>query len=224
MRILGTDISPLALAHARIGRYRSRSVRDVGAAARARWLYEDGDRMVVGDPLRALVTFARHNLVRDPFPPLGEAPFDLILCRNVLIYFDTPTVGRVLASFESARAPSGDAGARGGGRAVREREPDRRRRRSAAGRPAAAAPPAGAAGAARLVRARTAPPATSSAVSRSWSVIEPAAAVTSLRRALYAEPDFGLAAFKLGGAHEALGDVRVGGARLPAGAAGARPA
>ena len=36
---------------------------------------------------------------------------------------------------------------------------------------------------------------------------EPAAAVASLRRALYAEPGFGLAAFKLGGEHEALGDV-----------------
>ena len=205
VRILGTDISPLALAHARIGRYRSRSLRDVDAAARARWLHEDGDRMVVGDPLRALVTFARHNLVRDPFPPLGEAPFDLILCRNVLIYFDTPTVGRVLASFESAREPSG-ALVLGAADVLC----------ASASRIGVVPPPPAARPPLRRPLGRPAPPASPPAVGaasdfeRGLEELErdqPAAAVTSLRRALYAEPDFGLAAFKLGGAHEALGDV-----------------
>jgi chemotaxis protein methyltransferase CheR len=163
----------------------------------------------VAEPLRALVAFARHNLVRDPFPPLGEAPFDLILCRNVLIYFDTPTVGRVLASFEHARAPGGELvlGAADTLCASATRigvvtlgspaAPAPRRLRRPLGRsaPAPGAQPAhGAAddfrrGLEELERA------------------EPAAAVTSLRRALYADPGFGLAAFKLGGAHEALGDV-----------------
>jgi len=209
VQILATDISAAALAHARIGRYRSRSVRDVAPATRARWLYEDGDRLVVGDPLRALVTFARHNLVSDAFPPHGEAPFDLILCRNVLIYFDTPTVGRVLASFESARTSAGQL-ILGAADVLC----------ASASRIGVAPAPASAPAVPRVLRrplGRVAAPlgdnrarGAAGDFERGLEELErdePAAAVTSLRRALYAEPGFGLAAFKLGGAHEALGDV-----------------
>jgi len=211
VHILATDISADALAHARAGRYRARSVREVGPAMRARWLSADADRQVVGEPLRSLVTFARHNLVRDPFPPLGEAPFDLILCRNVLIYFDTPTVGRVLASFEHARAAGGElvlgaadvlcaSATRIGVLTLRPAPGDPAPRRLLR-RPLG-----------RLAPAPSAEPAHGAAedFQRGLEELErdqPAAAVTSLRRALYAEPGFGLAAFKLGGAHEALGDV-----------------
>jgi chemotaxis protein methyltransferase CheR len=209
VRILASDISAGALAHARAGRYSERSVRELDPAARARWLREDGDRLVVADPLRALVTFARHNLIRDPFPPLGEAPFDLILCRNVLIYFDTPTVGGVLASLEGARALTGELilGAADVLCASASRID------AAAALPTAPAP-------GRVLRrplGRLAPPPSSELATgaaedfqRGLEELErddPAAAVTSLRRALYADPGFGLAAFKLGRAHEALGDV-----------------
>ena len=100
--ILATDISPDALGRARLGVYRSRSVRELEPALRTRYFGRQAGDLVVGDRLRALVAFARHNLVRDAFPPAGEAPFDLILCRNVLIYFDGQTVGRVLESFQRA--------------------------------------------------------------------------------------------------------------------------
>jgi chemotaxis protein methyltransferase CheR len=212
VRILATDISPLALAHARAGRYRARSVHTVGPAMRARWLHADGDHIVVGEPLRALVTFARHNLIRDPFPPLGEAPFDLILCRNVLIYFGAPTVAGVLESFEQARAPTWELvlGAADVlcASATRIRAPVRL---GPALPPLPLQPlrrPLG-----RLVPSPQADVAHDAAsdFERGLAELErdePAAAVTSLRRALYAEPGFGLAAFKLGGAHEALGDVQ----------------
>ena len=61
----------------------------------------------VNERLRALVEFRRHNLVRDPIPPAGEQPFDVILCRNVLIYFDRPTVEHILGALERALAPAG---------------------------------------------------------------------------------------------------------------------
>jgi chemotaxis protein methyltransferase CheR len=208
--ILATDISPDALARARVGSYRSRSVRDLGPVMRTRHLRADGELLVVGERLRELVTFARHNLIRDPFPPLGEPPFDLILCRNVLIYFDSATVGRVLASLERALASTGtlvlgaadalcataarmaDAGALGGAPAASPSRPLRR--------------PLG-----RLpVPVRAADPHDAADYfQRGLEALErddPAAAVDSLRRALYVAPDFGLAAFKLGAAHEALGD------------------
>jgi len=207
--ILATDISADALARARMGRYRSRSVRGIGPALRARYLRQEGDGLLVGEELRSLVRFARHNLIRDPFPPLGEAPFDLILCRNVLIYFDSETVGRVLASFERARAPSGSLVlgtadvlcASASRMAMAAAPPARlpvspgRTLRQPLGRlPAAARTPVGA------------PEYFQQGLAELESG-DPAAAVTSLRRALYLDPHFGLAAFKLGGAHEAVGDL-----------------
>ena len=61
--------------------------------------------VVAGEPLRRLVGFGRHNLVGDPATGTGQ--FDLIVCRNVLIYFDGDTVERVIGSLERALAPGG---------------------------------------------------------------------------------------------------------------------
>ena len=97
---------------------------------------------------------------------------------------------------------------------MREREPDRRtpaRRAGARRRRALRARCAARSVACRRPplasrRSRTTRPTTSSAGSGSSSATIPPAAVGSLRRALFIESDFGLAAFKLGSAHEALGD------------------
>jgi chemotaxis protein methyltransferase CheR len=106
--ILATDISEAALMRGRRGAYRPRSTRELRPDHRARYFREDGDRLVVGDRLRSLVTFRRHNLARDPSPPAGETAFDLVLCRNVLIYFDTETVDRVVGALNGALARHGE--------------------------------------------------------------------------------------------------------------------
>ena len=72
-------------------------MRDVSDARRERFFAADGRRSSVGEQLRSMVRLRRHNLVADPAPPAGEAPFDLILCRNVLIYFGAKTVEAVVA-------------------------------------------------------------------------------------------------------------------------------
>jgi chemotaxis protein methyltransferase CheR len=107
VRVLATDIAPAALEQAVRGRYGKRSMRAVPERARERYFTAEHGLMSVGERLRALVAFSRHNLVRDPFPPAGEQPFDVILCRNVLIYFDRQTVERVLGALEGALAPAG---------------------------------------------------------------------------------------------------------------------
>ena len=128
--ILATDISEGALRRARKGEYRTRSTRELDPSLRRRYFREDADRLVAGEQLRALVTFARHNLVHDPLPPLGQARFDLILCRNVLIYFDSETVDRVTAALDGALVPGGtlilgaaDALCRGAARPPRRTRP-----------------------------------------------------------------------------------------------------
>jgi len=106
--VLGTDISGAALAAAAAGRYHERAVRDLEPALRLRYLDRQADgSYLVADRLRSLVRFRRHNLVRDPAPPPGEVGFDLVACRNVLIYFDPPLVEQVIRSLERSLQPDG---------------------------------------------------------------------------------------------------------------------
>jgi chemotaxis methyl-accepting protein methylase len=107
VRVLATDIAPAALEQAIAGRYGVRAVRALQGGVRERYFSNVHGVSCVSERLRALVEFRRHNLVRDPIPPAGEQPFDVILCRNVLIYFDRPTVERILGALERALAPAG---------------------------------------------------------------------------------------------------------------------
>ncbi len=234
--ILATDVSISALEHARSARYRPRSVQQLPAPLKSRWLQPTGDgSFEVDERLRALVRFRRHNLVREPAPPLGEDRFDFVVCRNVLIYFDTPTVERVIASLEGAVRPTGTmvlgaadtlcgaamrvaaAGtapppppSRVGGVARALRQPlGREDDLLAQGLSAADEGRAGDALAivARLLREQ---PLNADAYFVRGLVEldegEPARAVLSFRRALYVDPAFGLAAFQLARAHDAVGD------------------
>jgi len=105
--ILATDISMRALRRAEEAVYSERSTRDLSPTRRDRFLVRDGVRSAVSEQLRALVRLRRHNLVADPAPPPGEVAFDLVLCRNVLIYFGPETVETVVRSLESALQPGG---------------------------------------------------------------------------------------------------------------------
>ena len=103
-RVLATDVSARALAAAREGVYGPRALRKLPAALADRWL-EGAGTLRVKEPVRALVTFARHNLMAAEAAPGG--PFDVVLCRNVLIYFDEATAARVVGRLAAALAPGG---------------------------------------------------------------------------------------------------------------------
>lgn len=82
-RIQATDVDETILAQARAGAYTEHQMVGVSNARRARFFDRQGDRWVVGPELRGMVSWRRHDLLRDPF--LIEQ--DLIACRNVVIYF-----------------------------------------------------------------------------------------------------------------------------------------
>lgn len=103
-QILATDVSERALERARAGVYGPWSLRQEAPAWASRYFSGTSMRVEVEPPVRALVRFARHNLCTEPPPDTG---FDLVLCRNVLIYFDAPTVERVLATLTRAVRPGG---------------------------------------------------------------------------------------------------------------------
>jgi chemotaxis protein methyltransferase CheR len=103
-RVLGTDVSARALAVARQGRYGAWSLRQLPAALRARHFDGAADQVEIKAPLRELVRFERHNLLG---PPPPAAPFDLVVCRNVLLYFRPAPARALLQRLHGALAPGG---------------------------------------------------------------------------------------------------------------------
>lgn len=105
--ILATDISNRALARARSGELGRRSLRQRPQnGLDVRWLDADDTRVRVHDDIRRAITWQRVNLVEaDAIAALGR--FDVIICRNVLIYFGDDTAKRVVGNLTSALSPSG---------------------------------------------------------------------------------------------------------------------
>jgi chemotaxis protein methyltransferase CheR len=104
-RVLATDVSSRALEAARTGEYGAWSLRRLSPELLARRFEPVGlGAHRVGVAARALVEFRRHNLVAEG-PPDG--PFDVVVCRNVLIYFEPPTAAAVLDRLAGALRPGG---------------------------------------------------------------------------------------------------------------------
>ncbi|HZV75872.1 MAG TPA: CheR family methyltransferase [Conexibacter sp.] len=245
LALLATDLSAAALRRAERGRYGGRSVRQVEAPLRERHFGRDGAHLLVGEPLRRLAAFRRHNLVTDATP---VERFDLVLCRNVLIYFDPPTVERVVERLEGTLAPGGMLLLGAADRLCRLPSSRVSRHPAQAGDPARRQAPASPAATTatrrwRAVHRDDEPVVLDGAMATALAAadagrLDDAIAVTervlaadpldadahfvrgiahlgsgdaataagSLRRALYVDPGFALAAFQLGRAYDALGD------------------
>ncbi|HUQ46389.1 MAG TPA: protein-glutamate O-methyltransferase CheR [Gemmatimonadaceae bacterium] len=94
-RILGTDLSRRRLAAAKRGRYGKWSLRGVAPAMVNRYFQPCGSGFEIVPLIRSAVRFEYLNLGAEFGALLGAGGFDLIVCRNVLIYFDSDTVARV---------------------------------------------------------------------------------------------------------------------------------
>jgi len=108
-QLLATDLSRAALERGRRGVYRTWSLRGEGAASARPHLKPAGDSFRVRERLRRRVTFAPLNLAEDSYPSAasGVWDMDLILCRNVLIYFDAETVRQVARRLLASLAVGG---------------------------------------------------------------------------------------------------------------------
>lgn len=105
--ILGVDIDPDVVSRARTGIYGSWSLRATPDAIRDRYFRAVGDRFSVVAPLRRMVTFEWQNLVDPSADVWKSAAFDVVFCRNVLMYFAPEAMRRVVARFEGALVPGG---------------------------------------------------------------------------------------------------------------------
>lgn len=106
VKLLATDIDPNVLARARKGTYPDGSVTEIPAALRKRYVTKapEGDDVQMSESLQQLITFNELNLIR-PWPVKG--PFDIIFCRNVVIYFDEPTQHELWRNFARVLKPGG---------------------------------------------------------------------------------------------------------------------
>jgi chemotaxis protein methyltransferase CheR len=104
VEVLGTDVSAAALAQARAGRYGERALRELPPAVRQRWFTPAGDgEFQFAERLLPFARFELHNLMA----PLQGRAFDLVLLRNVLIYFDRAAKARALLHASAALPPGG---------------------------------------------------------------------------------------------------------------------
>jgi len=104
--ILGTDLSESALETARAGYYASRSLRGLDEERLARYFDAEGSGYRVKPELRCMVRFAYLNLMGHPLPFASEN-WDVIFCRNVLLYFREAQACKVVSELEKVLADDG---------------------------------------------------------------------------------------------------------------------
>lgn len=102
--ILATDLADHAVAGAKAATYAPESLKDVPRELTHNWVREEAGEARIAPDVCGMVRIKRLNL-------LGEwpmtRPFDVIFCRNVMIYFDQPTKDRLIARFADQLLPGG---------------------------------------------------------------------------------------------------------------------
>jgi chemotaxis protein methyltransferase CheR len=101
--ILAMDIDDTVLAKAHKGEYVDRAVRDIPPAYLAKYFTKVNDNFVVDPALKKLIRFRKGNLLLDRF----EKDFDLIVCRNVMIYFTEQAKQELYHKFSQSLKPNG---------------------------------------------------------------------------------------------------------------------
>jgi len=104
VEILATDIDEFALAKAKKGIYNERTLGEIPQDQKLKYFKIKDNLYYINDNIKHNVQFKKHNLLSDPF---GVNQFDLIVCRNVLIYFTDQAKEEVYRNFSSALKPNG---------------------------------------------------------------------------------------------------------------------
>jgi len=101
--ILATDIDQTCLNRAAEGLYKESSLQEVPPEMRRRFFQDQGDRFQVATALKEMVSFKINDMTGE----LPGGPFDLIVCRNVMIYFTSPLQGQLMTRFHELLRPNG---------------------------------------------------------------------------------------------------------------------
>ncbi len=102
-RILATDLDKEMLQKARTGSYSANELKNLPPARLKKYFTVENNRFKISDEIKNRVEFMQHNLLLDSF----ESGFDLILCRNVVIYFTEQAKDILYGKFLTALKPKG---------------------------------------------------------------------------------------------------------------------
>lgn len=106
VEIISSDIDTRVLEHARNGLYSERSVAQMPMAYRQKYFTREGDQYQISDELRGAVEFTRVNL-SNRNDTRAYRQFDVVFCRNLLIYFDDVSRKAAAETFYDALKPGG---------------------------------------------------------------------------------------------------------------------
>lgn len=98
IEIIATDIDPNVLARAKQGIYNERALQEVPIAIKDKYFHQEGATFKVNERLKKAISFKKHNLLADKYP----ADVNLIVCRNVLIYFTEEAKTKIYHNFNEA--------------------------------------------------------------------------------------------------------------------------
>lgn len=107
--ILGTDINTESITKAKAGSYSEWSFRMVSGEVKRRYFSHEDKNWQLNEKIRRMVTFRSGNLLTDNYPSLNSDIYnmDIIICRNVFIYFNAENVETILGKFYQSLGPGG---------------------------------------------------------------------------------------------------------------------
>ena len=105
--IHAVDINPAVLEKAARGRYSAWALRDTPADVLRLWFRQDDREMILDERVRAAVTFAAANIAADDPDLWQPGAYDIIFCRNVLMYFSAEQMRATVARMARSLAPGG---------------------------------------------------------------------------------------------------------------------
>ena len=102
-RIDASDFDRRSLERASVGQYGDAAFEELPTELTQRYFTGQSPKSIKPE-IRSMVRFIRHDITREPAP---NPPYDLVMCRNVLIYFDRETQERLVSGFIDALNPGG---------------------------------------------------------------------------------------------------------------------
>ncbi|SOC37716.1 CheR family methyltransferase [Ureibacillus acetophenoni] len=103
IQILATDIDENVIQKAKLGLYPERSLAEVPENMKSKYFINEEPYFKIKDEIKHTVTFKKHNLLRDVY----DTNFDLIVCRNVMIYFTEEAKDQIYQNFSNSLRSGG---------------------------------------------------------------------------------------------------------------------
>lgn len=103
IKIMATDLDKQIIAKAKVGVYNEKSIASVPEDLKKKYFTKVGPSYKISDEIKERVEFKEHNLLKDAYPK----DYNLIVCRNVLIYFTEEAKEEVFRKFNRSLAPGG---------------------------------------------------------------------------------------------------------------------